>query len=319
MVRPILVVGEALIDLLPTTDGRLRVAPGGGPYNAARTLGRLGLPVAFVGRLSDDRFGAVLRDGLIDAGVDLRHAVPTSAPTTLAVAEVDTSGSATYRFYLAGTSAPVLTPADVAVVLDGLIAGRFAALHVGTLGVALDPIGATVERLVAAAPASTRVLFDVNARPAALPDPARSRARVLRLAARADIVKVSRDDLLALGPDEATALAELRAGGAPAILHTDGAGEIRIRVGSATEHVPVPAIPVVDTVGAGDAFSAGVLAALPDPTGDAACPDLPSVRRAVRVGITVAGLTCQRPGADPPTRAAVDAALAAQGLSLGPA
>src|SRR2546427_4548027 len=104
----IVVAGESLIDLIVRPDGRVEAIPGGGPYNVARTLGRLGRPVAFLGLLSNDRFGSILRNGLAVEGVDLGLAPATDAPTLLAVAELDEAGGATYRFYVEGTAAPSL-------------------------------------------------------------------------------------------------------------------------------------------------------------------------------------------------------------------
>ena len=89
----IIVAGEALMDLILRPDGRIEAVAGGGPFNTARTIGRLGGQVGFLGRLSTDRFGQRLRDGLASDGVALTHAVTTDAPTTLAVAELDATGS----------------------------------------------------------------------------------------------------------------------------------------------------------------------------------------------------------------------------------
>src|SRR3954453_2441009 len=106
----IVVGGEALIDLVPHEAGELRAHPGGGPYNTARTLGRLEQDVHYLGCLSDDGFGARLRARLHEDGVELDSALHTRKPTTLALADLDEDGAATYRFYTDGTSAPALTP-----------------------------------------------------------------------------------------------------------------------------------------------------------------------------------------------------------------
>src|SRR3954464_7789347 len=106
---PIVIAGEALVDLVPSGDGTVAAHPGGGPYNVARTLGRLERPVLYLGRVSTDAFGRRLRAGLEADGVGLEAVVATDAPTTLALAEIDESGAASYHFYAAGTSAPGLT------------------------------------------------------------------------------------------------------------------------------------------------------------------------------------------------------------------
>ena len=105
----ILVGGEALYDLVDSGDDSLSAHPGGGPFNAARTIGRLEGPVAFLGRLSTDRFGTRMADILAQDGVRLDAVVRTDDPTTLAVAEFDAQGNASYRFYTDGTSAPGLS------------------------------------------------------------------------------------------------------------------------------------------------------------------------------------------------------------------
>ena len=112
----IVVAGEALIDLIVAADGRLSAIPGGGPYNTARTIARLGGDVAFLGRLSSDRFGRTLRAALAADGVRLDLVSATDDPTTLAVAELDAHGTASYRFYVDGTSAPGLSQGDAATI-----------------------------------------------------------------------------------------------------------------------------------------------------------------------------------------------------------
>jgi len=106
----IVVGGEALVDLVAGATDELSAHLGGGPFNCARTLGRLKRPVAYLGRISSDRFGARLREQLAADGVSLDAVVDTDDPTTLALAELDDAGTATYRFYVEGTSAPGLTP-----------------------------------------------------------------------------------------------------------------------------------------------------------------------------------------------------------------
>ena len=110
MTPSIVVGGEALVDLVAGGGGELAAHLGGGPFNCARTLGRLEQPVAYLGRISNDRFGTQLREQLVEDGVSLDMVVETDDPTTLALAELDEEGAATYRFYSEGTSVPGLTP-----------------------------------------------------------------------------------------------------------------------------------------------------------------------------------------------------------------
>ena len=301
----IVVAGEALIDLIVAADGRLAAIPGGGPYNTARTIARLGGDVAFLGRLSDDRFGRTLRDALGADGVALDHVVETSDPTTLAVAELDELGVASYRFYVDGTSAPGLTGADAAPVPGP----DLVALHVGTLGLVLEPIGATIEWLVDAVPARTLVMLDPNSRPSATPDPSFFRARIGRLAHRADVIKVSDDDLAFLSPGDGadTAIEQLLAAGATVVLRTDGGRAVEIRTRDHRSVIAVPPVDVVDTVGAGDAFGGGFLASwIAAGRGRTELADLDALVDSVTFAVRVASLTCTRPGADPPTRAELD-------------
>ena len=302
----IVVAGEALIDLIVGTDGGLAAIPGGGPYNTARTVARLGQRVTFLGRISTDRFGRDLRANLARDGVAADGVIETDDPTTLAVAELDDLGVARYHFYLEGTSAAGLTEADAA----GVVASSATALHVGTLGLVLEPAGTTIERLVVRSDPSRLVMLDPNCRPSATPDASAFRARIDRIARRADVVKVSDDDLRFLAPDRApdATIDRLLALGARVVLRTHGSDDVEIRMASGRETVPVPAVEVVDTVGAGDAFGGGFLAswiAAGRGRDDLASMDL--VCDSVRVAVRVAALSCARPGADPPTLAELEA------------
>ena len=157
----IVVAGEALIDLIVRPDGQLVPVAGGGPYNTARAIGRLGLEVAWLGGLSRDHFGQVLQGGLVADGVSLALAQRTDLPTTLAVAELDGGGSATYRFYVEGTSAPAVA----AEVLAAGLPMSTRAVHVGTLGLVLEPMATTLEALVAELPDDVLLMVDPTAAP----------------------------------------------------------------------------------------------------------------------------------------------------------
>ena len=302
----IVVAGEALIDLIVGADGALAAIPGGGPYNTARTIARLGERVTFLGRISTDRFGRDLRANLARDGVALDGVIETDDPTTLAVAELDQQGVARYSFYVEGTSAAGMTEAEAA----GVVASSATALHVGTLGLVLEPAGTTIEALVERSPPSRLVMLDPNCRPSATRDPDAFRDRIERLAGRADVVKVSDDDLRFLAPDQApdATIDRLLELGARVVLRTHGGEDVEIRMATGRGTVPVRAVAVVDTVGAGDAFGGGFLAswtAAGRGRDDLASMDL--VCDAVRVAVRVGALTCGRPGADPPTRTELEA------------
>lgn len=297
----IVVAGESLVDLLVADDGTVVATPGGGPYNVARTLGRLGRPVAYLGRLSTDRFGQILRAHLAADGVDLGLAPATDDPTMLAVAELDDAGTAHYRFHSAATAAAGLALRDVP---DGLPASAIA-LHVGTLGLVLEPMAETIEGLVAGAAPSVLVMADPNCRPAAIRDEPAYRARLDRILARADVIKVSTDDLAWLEPDlDPVAVARRLLARGPAIaLVTDGGRPVRIVPGVAGDVVivDVPAVRVVDTIGAGDAFGAGFLAAWTGAgRGRTELRDVEFVAAATRLAVEVGARTAGRAGAEPP-------------------
>ena len=155
----------------------LRGHPGGGPFNTARTVGRLGQPVAYLGRLSSDRFGLRLEALLSDDGVALESVVRTDEPTTLAIAEVDHEGVARYRFYERGTAATGLTPE---AALDAL-PDEVDILHVGTLGLALEPVATALEAVVERVADSALIAVDPNCRPWVIEDRAAYRARLDRV------------------------------------------------------------------------------------------------------------------------------------------
>jgi fructokinase len=298
----IVVAGESLIDLIVAADGSVEAIPGGGPYNVARTIGRLGYAVTYLGRLSTDRFGRALLNRLARDNVDCRLVQVTDAPTTLAVAELDESGAATYHFYLDGTAAPGLIDDGLA---DGLSAA-VRAIHVGTLGLVLEPMATTLEALIGGVADDVVVMIDPNCRPSATPEPAGVRARVQRLARRAEVMKVSRDDLAFLYPRLATSQAAraLLDVGPSAILVTDGERGVGVIAQGASIDLPVPRIDVVDTVGAGDAFGGAFLSSwIERGLGRAEMADIDSLRPSVEFAIRVASETCRRAGAEPPTAA----------------
>ena len=297
----IAVIGEALIDLVAGPGGSLAARPGGGPYNTARTIGRLGVPVTFAGRLADDSFGRTLGAGLAESGVAAGVSRLSAAPTTLAVAGIGPDGSAEYRFYLDGTSAADLEYGELLAALPpGL-----GAVHVGTLGLVLEPIATSVSWLVAAGlPAGAMLMIDPNCRAAAIGARATYLIRLTRLVGRADILKASVEDLAYISPGqppEETARGLLSAG-ARLVLVTDGPRPARAFLASGEVVVAqVPEVTVADTIGAGDAFGGGFLAWWSRHglgSSDLASPSL--VHEALAFAAKIAALTCTRIGADPP-------------------
>jgi fructokinase len=306
--RPLIVVaGENLVDRIVGADGSVHEVPGGGPFNTVRALARLGSRVAYLGRISTDPRGRALRRALADDGVDLSLAVMTDDPTLVAHAALDATGAATYRFDWVGSAAAGLRPADVTSALPG----DTAALHIGTLGLALEPIGSTLEGLVVDIPPGVLVMTDPNIRSAAIDDERSFRARLDRMLARTDVVKASVDDLLWLDPgrDPVETARALLERGPSVVLLTDGGRPLRI-VTASTRPVAlaIPAVRVVDTIGAGDAFGAGFLAAWTRSRSRHDLDDMDAIEAAAAFGIRVAAWTVTRAGADPPRAGDLDGA-----------
>jgi fructokinase len=292
------VIGEALVDVIVDAQGEVTSVVGGGPLNTARTIARLGVPSTFLGGVSTDPFGQRIMRLLDRDGVRLGLGAQVPEPTTLAIAQIDESGAASYRFLLDGTSAATVTPEMAVAHVDR--ASR--AIHAGTLALVMEPLAAALIAVVGAANDDQLVMIDPNCRPSV------NRLDLLRasLAAvidRADIVKVSGDDLEHLFPGTGMieAAVALQQSCGAVVLFTDGSNAVHVIASGADIVLDVPRVPVIDTVGAGDSFSGGFLAYwLHNDLGRADVADLDKVVAAARFGIAVAGITCQRPGADPP-------------------
>ncbi len=300
----IVVVGEALIDLVIDPDGTVNAKLGGAPFNTARACGRLGASVAFVGAISDDRFGTMLAAQLEADAVTTEFLPRVTMPTTLAAAELDERGTASYRFYIDGTSSPALS--EPPVVASGVSSADWpTVLFTGGLGLVLQPMADTVERMVANVADNCVVMVDVNCRPLIIPNREAYVACVRRVMSGADLVKVSDEDLayLAPGVEPIVAARALLDHGPRAIIVTAGGDAVHVltAVGDAT--VPVQRVEVVDTIGAGDSFDAGFLCWWLE-SGNSV-DDLGSLEHlvpAIRAATAVAGIVCGRRGADPPWR-----------------
>ncbi len=295
----ITVGSDALIDIIVDAQGTVTSVVGGGALNTARTVGRLGQPVSFLGGVSGDSFGTRIARLLASDGVHYALEDRVSAPTTLAIAELDEQGAASYRFLLAGTSVDAMTPA----LATRHMPPETTMLHVGTLGLVLQPTADALRAVVEASPDDRLVMVDPNCRPSVLSNDQVFRATLEGIWPRADVIKVSSDDLAFLDPDvdAATGAQALQQRSGGVVLLTDGPGSVHVITSGDRFEVTVPAVPVVDTVGAGDALSGGFLARWAQRgLGRKDLSDLPAVLDAVRYGIRVAGLTCQRAGADPP-------------------
>ena len=298
----IVVAGEALVDLLIFADGSVEAALGGGPFNVARTVARLGHRCRFLGRLSIDRFGQRLVTALSNDGVELGITARCGDPTTLAAAELDAGGSASYRFYLEGTSAPGLRPEHLVGPGDS---STIDAVHIGSLGLVLEPMASTLLEWVGTVGRGSLVMVDLNCRPNAVADHDRYRTMLTRFVSAADVVKASTEDIGFMFPGVAVdaAVAALLHLGAEVVLLTDGASPVTVTGPSGTRTVAVESVQVVDTVGAGDTFGAGFLAWwIEHGLGRGELGDLDLLTRATAIGASVSAITCTRAGADPPRR-----------------
>lgn len=302
----ILCCGESLIDMLPreSAAGEAAFAPyvGGAVFNTAIALGRLGAPVGFVSGISTDLFGQMLIEALAAAAVDATSAVRSGRPTTLAfVTLVD--GHARYAFYDEGTAGRMLSETDLPALPDDVDACFF-----GGISLMVEPCAAAYEALAARAHAAGKVvMLDPNIRPGFIHDPEGYRGRLDRMLAMADLVKISDEDLAWItGQTGAAGVAMLQAKGARVVFLTEGAAGATAFGGGDPVQRPARQVPVADTVGAGDTFNAGVLAALHE-AGCLSRAALATVSDAVLaaaldLGIAAAAVTVARPGANPPWR-----------------
>lgn len=302
----ILCAGECLIDMLPrksvAAEDAFAPYAGGAVFNTAIALGRLGAPAGFFSGLSTDLFGKVLEDALTASGVDSSFAARSDRPTTLAFVKL-TDGHASYAFYDENTAGRMLAEADLPRLGD-----EVQALFFGGISLAVEPCGATYEALMAREGGHRATMIDPNIRPSFIRDEARYRARILRMIGLADIVKVSDEDLAWLvgeGP-VADKVQEVRDLGPALVFVTEGAQGVTGHFAGGEVFVAAHKVEVVDTVGAGDTFNAGALAALHE-RGVLSRDRIRSITRedieaAATLGVRAAAVTVGRAGANPPWR-----------------
>jgi len=304
------VIGEALIDLAtPATDGSAVARPGGSPMNVAVGLARLGERTAFAGRLSTDPFGAIIRQHLERSGVDLRHVVTAAERSTIALVRL-AGGHATYEYAL---GADFNWSADELAFLPG---GALA-VHFGSLASWLPPGSAAIAAAISRLRRSGSVLisYDPNVRPALQPDAVSARQQIEQSVTLAHLVRASLDDvhwLYGPGADVDAVAGMWLALGARLVVITMGADGATAWV-SGQPPVSRTAFltAVTDTVGAGDAFTSGLLDALSRrdllaPGSLTALGDTAKLAGILDEASRIAAIACSRPGADPPNRAEAD-------------
>ena len=293
----IAVVGEVLIDIIRRPGEAPVEAIGGGPFNTARAAARLGAEVTFVCPVSTDARGDRVIRALADDGIRLGIDQRSQRPTALGYATIDEHGHATYEFVLEDTSLVDITRAcALSAVADA------SAVHLGTLSLALAGMAEVAAEVADALSPEQLLMADPNCRPAFLDGNALFQRVWPAVAARADVLKISDDDLRYLhGDDEAVALTALRDSTDALLLITRGAAGVTVIAGSEVRQVPAPSIDVVDTVGAGDTFSGAFLARWQHRgLGPAHLTDVDAVCEAVSFAATAAAITCTRVGAAPP-------------------
>jgi fructokinase len=308
----IVVCGEALVDLVPAPcGGETGFVPrlGGSPFNVAVGLGRLEVPTAYLGRLSQDGFGRRLAEHLSANGVDDRYTLHGAEHTALALVQLSETGVPEYGFYLEGSADRLLAPGD----LPGGFGDEVSAVHFGSLGLVLEPGASTLESLMGREHGRRVVTLDPNVRPALIADRRAYERRLNGWLTRTNLVKVSAEDLdwLYPGHPPRDVIRDWLGRGPSVVVLTQGAGSAVALSARAEVEAPSPPVVVVDTVGAGDAFMAGLLAwfhhhgrMTPRELAVVAGDDL---GEALRWAGRVAAVTCTRAGADPPRLAEVDA------------
>jgi fructokinase len=310
----IVVIGEALIDLIQQSDASYQAKPGGAPANVSIALARLGVHVSFAGRMSTDGFGEQLHAWLSAEDIDLALVERTADPTTLAVAVLDDNGKATYTFYVKGT-------ADWGWTLGAfrhLEESPPAAIVIGSLATAINPGATVIEHLAGHlhSTQSSTVAIDLNIRPGLGFDRDTERLRVARQIDLAHIVKASDDDLLWLFPErEPCVTAAVWTTGGRFVIMTRGAeGATLFTPLGESISVSAPVITLVDTVGAGDSFLGATLYGLQQlgALGRNAGALLEDVsiedwRELLTLAARVGAITCSRAGCNPPTLAELQA------------
>ncbi|MEW9616828.1 carbohydrate kinase [Shinella sp. S4-D37] len=300
----ILCCGEALIDMLPrtTTLGEDAYAPyaGGAIFNTAIALGRLGVPAAFFTGLSDDMMGDILRRTLAESGVDYSYCATLSRPTTVAFVKL-VDGHATYAFYDEGTAGRMITEADLPALGEDC-----EALHFGAISLIPEPCGSTYEALLRREHEKRVISLDPNIRPGFIKDKDAHMGRIRRMAAMADIVKFSDEDLAWFGleGDEDALARHWLHQGAKLVVVTRGAQGAVGYTANRKVMVPSERVTVIDTVGAGDTFDAGVLAALKMQNlltkQQVANLSEDQIAKVLALGAKAAAVTVSRAGANPP-------------------
>ena len=304
-----LVVGEALVDVVHRLDGTVDEHPGGSPANVALGLSRLGRRVDLLTWLGRDTYGAMVSEHLAESGVHLVPGSDGAEHTSVATATLDSTGAASYDFRLEWRlpTTKVLEPAPLVV-------------HIGSIAAVLPPGAADVATLVAVARPDATITYDPNARPALMGNPAHAGSIIEPLVELADVVKVSDEDLewLYAGRKPITLAREWAQWGPAVVVMTrGGSGAVAITSRGLEVEMLAPKVVVADTVGAGDSFMGGLIDGLwtagllgADRRAALHAIDAATIAEVLASCVRIAAITVSRPGANPPSRAELDAGSA---------
>ncbi|MFM1950884.1 MAG: hypothetical protein RL418_571 [Actinomycetota bacterium] len=311
----ILVIGEALIDLIGQADsgGKYQAVVGGANANVALALARRGEPQRFLGRISNDGFGKQIRQHLASNGVNLELSVSASEQTSLAVATIDNNGVASYSFYVDGTADWGWTDQELPSLATISELGT-KAVQFGCLGMAIGPGNLVIEKWLQelATTESLTLSHDLNIRSALGFERETELERVLRLNTISHIIKASDADIewlynLDEGADMDAIAFDWSQGGKLVLITKGSEGAYLYRHGEKL-HAPAPTISLVDTVGAGDTFMANFLGELLAHDGLGDDPHMRLERlnsddlvSSASVAAVAAGIVCERQGCQPPT------------------
>ena len=322
----ILVIGEALIDLIGSADGggKYQAVVGGANANVALALARRGVDQRFMGRISRDGFGEQIRERLASNGVNLDYSISAKEQTSLAVATIGDGGSASYSFYVDGTADWGWTEAELPSAIELASLGT-KAVQFGCLAMAIAPGGLVLEQWLSGLyeVGESTLSHDLNIRSALGFERASELARVLRINAHSHIIKASDADIewlydLPVGAELDSIATDWSQGGKLVVITRGGDGATLFLNGNKL-HAKASKINLVDTVGAGDTFMANLLAELdllgalgPDPVGRLGDLSSSDLQRAAEIAAVAAGIVCERKGCEPPTLAETTSRVAAQ-------
>jgi fructokinase len=298
-----LVIGESLVDVIRRAgddESNDDVHPGGSPLNVSVGLQRLDVPTTLHSSFGADAYGVTIAQHLEASGVTVTPGTIGERPTSVALATIGADGAASYAFAIEWDPAPL-----------EIAPGSVDAVHVGSIGAALEPGATTVEQALAALRPTALISFDPNVRPQLMGSADDALPRVERLVALADVVKASDEDIAWLYPDATVADVSARwlALGPALVVVTHGGDGADALSARGLVRVPAQRAEVSDTIGAGDSFMSGLLAGLsdrgllrPDRRDALRALSASDVARVVQFAARCAAITVSRPGADPPTR-----------------